>query len=151
MPTASATVHVAGAVASPGIVVVTPGARIVDAVTGAGGWTSEADLAGVNLAAVVVDGQMIVVPTPGQPGMVAGGAPGPGSGTAGGAAASALIDINTADVATLEGLPGIGPVLAQRIVDWRTDTGQFRQLEDLLAVPGIGSALVEEIRDLVTV
>lgn len=147
-PSASATVHVAGAVGSPGIVVVAPGARVVDAVAAAGGLSDAADVAGVNLARPVADGEMIIVPTPGQaaPALADGGAPGPDAATAPG-----RVDLNRASPAELEGLPGIGPVLAERIAQWRADTGPFASVDDLTAVPGIGPSILEGLRDTATV
>ncbi|MGF1661570.1 MAG: ComEA family DNA-binding protein, partial [Kineosporiaceae bacterium] len=151
--TASATVHVAGAVGAPGIVVVAPGARVVDAVAAAGGLADEADVAAINLARPVADGEMILVPVPGQEvPAAAGGGPVPGAPPPGsGAGPSGLVDVNTATAGELEQLPGIGPVLAQRIVAWREDTGPFASVDDLAAVPGIGPATLEELRDSATV
>jgi competence protein ComEA len=149
---ASATVHVAGAVGTPGIVVVAPGARVVDAVAAAGGLAAEADVTAVNLARPVTDGEMILVPVPGQQvPAAAGGGPGPGAVADGGSGASGLVDVNRATAGELEQLPGIGPVLAERIVAWREDTGPFASVDDLAAVPGIGPATLEELRDSATV
>jgi competence protein ComEA len=147
-PSASATVHVAGAVGTPGIVVVAPGARVVDAVAAAGGLSEGADVAGVNLARPVADGEMIIVPTPGQAvqAPAGGAAPGPGASTA-----PARVDINRASPAQLEDLPGIGPVLAQRIAQWREDNGPFASVDDLTAVSGIGPVILEGLRDAATV
>lgn len=144
---ASVTLHVAGAVASAGVVVVPGGSRVVDAVAAAGGADPVADLSAVNLARPVVDGEMVVVPTPGQqvPPVAGPGAAGAGE------PADRRIDLNTATAAEFEGLPGIGPVLSERIVAWREDTGPFGSVEDLSAVPGIGEALMAQVRDLVEV
>jgi competence protein ComEA len=162
VPSPSLTVHLAGAVATPGVVVVSGGSRVVEAVAAAGGLVEQADLTAVNLARPLVDGEMIVVPTPGQelpvapvPGSAAGSADGsppsvgPGAGAA--PAGPGPIDVNRATVAELDTLPGIGPVLAGRIVAWRDETGPFTSVDELLAVPGIGPSILEEIRDLVTV
>lgn len=134
-------VHVLGAVARPGLYVLDLDARLVDAVAAAGGTTDEADLAGVNLARVLADGEQIVVPTAGA------------SGEAPGAAAPAddRIDLNTADQAALETLPRIGPALAERIIAWREENGRFTSVDDLLAVPGIGEKLLAGIREGVRV
>lgn len=144
-------VHVVGQVAAPGLVELPSGSRVADAVAAAGGALPDADLAVVNLAAVVVDGAQVRVPAPGEPapapGQGAGGA-GPVSGAgAGGAAGGAQVDLNAATAAELEALPGIGPVLADRIVAWRTEHGPFADVESLEDVPGIGPALLAGLRD----
>ncbi len=130
-------VHVLGAVATPGLYVLDPGARLVDALAAAGGTTDAADLAAVNLARVLEDGEQITVPTVGA---------GP---DASGVASSGddRIDLNSADQAALETLPRIGPALAARIIAWREENGRFRSVDDLLAVPGIGEKLLAGIRD----
>lgn len=136
-PSGELYVHVLGAVEHPGLYVLDIDARLVDAVAAAGGTTDDADLAAVNLARVLADGEQLVVPVIGavqsQPGAVA-----PGDG---------LIDLNTADQAAIETLPRIGPALAERIVAWREENGRFQSVDDLLAVPGIGEKLLEAIRD----
>lgn len=147
VPAGELYVHVLGAVERPGLYVLDLDARVVDAVAAAGGSTDQADLAAVNLARVVADGEQIVVP-------VVGAAPAvepPGSGGAGGETSDGVIDLNTADQAALETLPRIGPALAERIVAWRDENGRFRSVDDLLAVPGIGEKLLEGIRDGVRV
>ncbi|MDT0165300.1 ComEA family DNA-binding protein [Actinotalea sp. AC32] len=146
-------VHVVGAVRSPGVVTLPTDARVVDAVDRAGGATEQADLAGVNLARTVVDGEQIAVPEvgasaggDGDPGLAGPGtAAGPSAGTAGGAGATAALDVNAASAVELEALPGIGPVLAQRIVDHREALGPFAAVEDLAAVSGIGPAVLERL------
>jgi competence protein ComEA len=138
-------VSVVGLVADPGLVTLPSGSRVADAVDAAGGLLPEADPASVNLAAVVADGQQVAV---GVPAAADGAAPAPE--TANGSAAG-VVNLNTADVATLDGLPGIGPVLAQRIVDHREQQGPFRQVEDLLDVAGIGPAILEHLADAVAV
>ncbi|MGI5187439.1 helix-hairpin-helix domain-containing protein [Promicromonospora sp. CA-289599] len=139
-------VHVVGEVAEPGLVTVPDGARVADALEAAGGTTRKADLTAVNLARTVVDGEQLYVPEPGEqvPGPAAPGAGGPGTG---GGSTAATVDINTADVAALETLPGIGPAIAQAIVEWRTSNGQFASVDELEDVPGIGPATLAEIRD----
>ena len=155
---ADVVVHVIGQVAAPGVVRLPPGSRVVDAVQAAGGPGPGADLAGLNLARAVEDGEQIVVPTPGE--VAAGqGAPTEANGGAGGGAtgdpaeggADRLIDLNTADLSALDALPGIGPVLAQRIVDWRAEHGRFTAVEELGEVAGIGETLFGRLRDLVRV
>jgi len=149
-PTPLLIVHVAGQVQQPGIVRLTPGARVVDAVEAAGGATDEADLAAVNLARQVIDGEQVYVPLPGESPPASAAGPGPsqpgGAGSSGG-----VIDLNTADAATLVALPGVGPVLAQRIVDWRTEHGRFTSVDELGEVSGIGEKLLAGLRDKVSV
>ena len=143
-------VHVLGAVAAPGLVELAPGARVVDAVAAAGGFTADADPAGVNLARPVVDGEQLVVLAVGQ-------APPPGSGAAGDAAAGGSVQgagdgtvhLNTADLAALDTLPRIGPALAQRIIDWREANGPFTSVDQLLEVAGIGDAVFSGLADKV--
>jgi competence protein ComEA len=153
-PTVSIRVHVVGAVAAPGVYTLESGARIIDAVQAAGGMTAVADAEGVNLADRVADGQQVRVPLVGaapQPSLTP--MP-PGEGSSGAATASGAatrINVNAASAVELEQLPGIGPVLAQRIVDYRRDKGPFAAVEDLLQVQGIGDAILARIRDLVTV
>lgn len=160
-------VHVAGSVVSPGIVRIRPGSRVADAVEAAGGATPDADLRLVNLAATLEDGNMVVVPVQGDTAGGAGGSPaaetgvagavaGPGSGMAGELSGGAgteggTVNLNTAGEAELQTLPRIGPVLAARIVAWRTDHGRFARPEDLDAVPGIGEAMLSALLPLVTV
>lgn len=147
-PSAVVVVHVAGAVEHPGVVELLPGTRVDEAIAAAGGATDAADLDALNLAAPVVDGQQVYVPEEGesaQPAAVSGGA-GASTTSAGG-----LVDLNDADLAALDTLPGIGPALAQRIVDWRTEHGPFASVEALTDVSGIGPATMERLRDLVTV
>ena len=138
-------VSVVGSVARPGLVTLPDGARVADAVAAAGGLLPDADPASVNLAAVVSDGQQVAVGLPGA--AVVGGAA-DGSGAAGGAGP---VDLNAATAADLDALPGIGPVLAQRIVEHRERNGPFRSVEQLDDVPGIGPATYAELAELVTV
>lgn len=138
-------VHVVGAVAAPGLVTVPEGSRVADALTAAGDATPDADLTGVNLAREVVDGEQIVVPRPGEA-VVA--APGP---AAVGGTSDGPVDLNAADETALDGLSGIGPVLAARIVEWREANGPFTTVEELGEVSGIGDALLARLRDQVRV
>ncbi len=149
-------VHVAGAVTRPGVVAVPAGARVVDALAAAGGPRPDADLDRLNLAAVVGDGQRVAVPVLGAPPppLVDGG----GADPAGVADPSAApdgpppkLDLNAATAADLEALPGIGPVLAQAILDHRRRLGRFRSVEDLLGVRGIGERRFADLRDRVRV
>ena len=130
-----------GSVARPGLVTLPTGSRVADAVDAAGGLAPDANAGSVNLAAVVTDGQQIVV---GAPGGASAGADG------GTAAPSGKLNLNTATAAELDALPGVGPVLAQRIVDHR-DQGPFTSVDQLDDVPGIGPARAAELAELVTV
>ncbi|MGI9667238.1 MAG: ComEA family DNA-binding protein [Acidimicrobiia bacterium] len=127
------TVHVSGAVLRPGLVVVPPDARVADAIAAAGGASHDAVLDSVNLAEPVRDGGRISVPRAGDA-------------VGGGTSTEAGVDVNTASQSDLTQLPGVGPVLAQRIVDHRTDAGLFRTVEDLLDVAGIGEAKLATMR-----
>lgn len=128
------TVHVAGAVRRPGLVQVTQPARVADAIASAGGALPEADLHQINLAAPLVDGQQLLVPSESAP----AGSPGDGR-----------VRVNVADAVELQELPGVGPVLAQRILDHRNEHGPFVAVEDLLEVPGIGEGKLAALRDAV--
>jgi competence protein ComEA len=143
-------VHVVGEVAAPGVVALPAGSRVAEAVAAAGGALPGADLSAVNLAAEVVDGAQVRVPAPGE--VADPGAEGTvGSGGAAAGAADGAVDVNRADAAGLQTLPGIGPVLAERILAWRSEHGAFATPEDLLDVPGIGPALLARIADRVRV
>jgi competence protein ComEA len=160
-PTATATatgvllVHVVGQVRRPGVVRLPSGSRVLDAVTAAGGAMPSADLNHLNLARVLADGEQIVVPKPGEAVPGVAGTQGAGAGSAGqgsaSAAAGALVNINTADAAALDALPGVGPVLSQRILDWRTAHGRFSTVDELGEVSGIGDKLLAQIGPKVTV
>ena len=142
-------VHVAGAVARPGIVQLEAGDRIGDAVTAAGGPTDEADLHRLNLAAPVADGLQIRVPVEGEV-VSPVGVPAPGSATVGnqgGSATEVPVNVNTAGAAELETLPGIGPSLAAAIIEWRAANGPFLAIEGLLSVTGIGPAKLAGLAD----
>lgn len=142
-PTPEVVVDVTGWVKDPGVYRFGPGARVIDAVERAGGARDGADLSLLNLAAPLVDGQQILVPKEGQ---VPGGTTGATTGGSGG-----LINVNTADAATLETLDGIGEVLAGTIVEYREQNGPFTSVDQLEDVPGIGPSTLEAIRDQVTV
>ncbi len=142
-------VHVVGEVRRPGLYRLRDGARIADAVRRAGGATRGADLAGVNLAAPLVDGIQILVPGRATEAPSGGGAAGTGSST-GGAETGLKVSLSSATVDQLDELPGVGPITAQKIVDYRSEHGPFASADDLDAVPGIGPTRIEQLRDLVT-
>lgn len=134
-------IDVGGRVRRPGLVTVPIGSRVADAVRAAGGALHPGDLALLNLAAKVSDGQLLLVGVPGA----AAAAADPASG------ASGPVNLNTATTDQLDSLPGIGPVLAQRIIDWRTAHGSFHSVRDLDQVSGIGDSIYAELEPLVTV
>lgn len=139
-------ISVVGRVARPGLVRVPDGARVADVLDAAGGAVPGTDLIGLNLARKVADGEQVfvgVTPPPGQPadGAPAGG-PEPGA---------AVLDLNTATLAQLDALPGVGPVTARRILDWRAEHGRFTSVDQLREVGGIGEAKFAQLRDLVRV
>jgi competence protein ComEA len=138
-------VHVVGAVRRPGLYRLADGARIADALRRAGGATRKADLSLVNLAAPVADGTQIVVPRRAPPPEAGGTAE--ASGDTG--STSGPVHLNTATVEQLDELPGVGPVTAQKIIDYRAQHGAFSSVDDLDAIPGIGPARLEQLRDLV--
>jgi competence protein ComEA len=137
VPDSRLLVHVAGEVHRPGVVRLAPGTRVVDAIEAAGGATRSAVLAGINLAAPLIDGSQIIVPS----------ALDQRSGSSG----DGLVHVNTASTVELETLPGVGPVMAGRIVSHREQHGQFAVLEDLLDVPGIGEATLARLRPLIRI
>ncbi|MDT0195930.1 helix-hairpin-helix domain-containing protein [Arthrobacter sp. AB6] len=147
----SVVVHVAGAVARPGVVQLPAGSRVHEAVAAAGGGAPGADLNRLNLALAVEDGQKIHVPREGEAVPAAGR---DGAGQDGGSSATAAegkINLNTAGVEELDALPKVGPVLARRIVDWRKEHGAFKSVEELDAVDGVGPKMLEALLPLVTV
>lgn len=146
-------VHVAGAVASPGVYELDRGDRVDTAIGAAGGPTAAADLDGLNLAAVVADGQRVYVPVAGEvdPASVPSGGGAAVPAGDGGVAPSGPIDLNTASAEQLQSLPGIGPATAAAIVDDRARHGPFAAVGDLERVPGIGPAKLAAVADLVTV
>jgi len=135
-------VHVSGAVVKPGLVSVPEGSRIADALAKAGGAAADADVSRLNLAKRVNDGEQVYVPKIGESVSAAVG-PNP--------APSGKININTATVEELDTLPGIGPSIAQRIVEYRQANGPFKRIEDLTNVRGIGASLFDQIKDKLTV
>ncbi|WP_420753513.1 helix-hairpin-helix domain-containing protein [Rhodococcus sp. O3] len=149
-------VSVVGLVAAPGLVTLAPGSRVADALTAAGGALPGADLTGINLAQRVADGDQIVVgavppdpPPPASSVSSAGTGVGSPAPTSGGAAGP--VNLNTADEAALDALPGVGPVTAAAIVAWRDENGPFTDVEQLGEVDGIGPARLARLRTLVTV
>ncbi|MDG4827629.1 ComEA family DNA-binding protein [Asanoa sp. WMMD1127] len=141
-------VAVAGKVRKPGLVRLPAGARVADAVEAAGGATPGTDLSTVNLARRLTDGEMVLVGVTPPP----GSAPDPSAGgPAVGGAGDGKVNLNTATLAELDSLPGVGPVLAQRILDHRTAKGGFKSVGDLRNVDGIGASRYEDLKDLVTV
>lgn len=144
-------VHVVGAVPRPGVYEFPKGARVRDAILAAGGLLTDADVGIINMAALLQDGQRLEIPslsgTPGTPSAVttpaAGTTPAPSSGD--------LININTASLVQLDSLPGIGPTIAQHIVDYRTEHGPFQSINDLMNVAGIGATTFEKLKNLITV
>ena len=136
-------VHVAGAVLQPGLYRLAEGSRVNDAIAEAGGARPKAALDLVNLAAPVADGQQVVVPVRGS--ASATGSPGALEPVA----AGGMVHLNSATIEQLDELPGVGPVTAQQILDFRTANGAFRSVDELDAVPGIGPARLEQLRPLV--
>ena len=143
-------VHVAGAVVTPGVVQLTAGSRVIDAVEAAGGGLPNADLDRLNLAAKVVDGERVLVQHVGDPPAAVDATGSTGDTSVGGVPAGPL-NLNTATQAQLEQLPGIGPALAQAIVAERTRKGGFRSLNELREVRGIGERRFADLKNLVTV
>lgn len=150
-------VHVIGAVPRPGLYEFAEGARVQDAIDAAGGLLASASVDTINLAALLEDGQQLNIP------FKAGEEPTtsnssddtslvlPGATEASSSGSSQdLININTASVEELDSLPGIGPTIAQRIIDYRDENGPFQTIEDILNVSGVGPSTFEQIKDLIT-
>lgn len=148
-PSGDVVVHVVGRVRRPGVRSLPAGSRVADAVDAAGGATGGADLSAVNLARVLVDGEQVRVPAEGEAPVAPPASPGGGASGGSSGAPAAPVSLSTADAGTLDGLPGIGRVLAQRIVDWRTAHGRFSSVDELAEVSGIGEKLLEQLRPLV--
>ena len=146
---AALVVHVVGAVRRPGLYRLRDGARVATAISRAGGATRGADLAALNLAAPLVDGIQVLVPPR------AARVKGPASESSGGGASSGTapgppVSLSSATIAELDELPGVGPITAQKIVDYRLEHGPFGSVDDLDVVPGIGPTRIEQLRELVT-
>ena len=147
-PAAELVVSVVGRVVRPGVVRVPDGARVADALDAAGGPLPETDLTALNLARRLGDGEQLLVGIAAPPGVPAD------SGAAGAPAAAggtSAVDLNAATLEQLDTLPGVGPVTAQRILDWRTANGRFTAVEQLREVDGIGEARYAKLKDLVRV
>jgi competence protein ComEA len=148
-PPTQVVIDVVGAIRRPGLYRLSEGARIADALARAGGATRKADLSLVNLAAPLADGQQVIVP---RRGAAAGAAPAPAGAAATPGAPGATagpVHLNTATLEQLDSLPGVGPVTAQKILDYRTEHGPFTSVEELDAVPGIGPSRMDQLKDLV--
>jgi competence protein ComEA len=143
-PAGLVVVAVTGRVQHPGLVRLPAGARVADAIDAAGGVLADTDLSSVNLARKLADGELVAVGVTPPPQAISGGQPDAGTG-------SGPLNLNTATAAQFEALPGIGPVLAQHIVDYRTRHGQFRSVDELRQVDGLGTARFNQIKPLVTV
>ncbi|MBC7518838.1 MAG: helix-hairpin-helix domain-containing protein [Microbacteriaceae bacterium] len=135
-------VHLVGAVNRPGLYQLRAGSRAIDAVAAAGGFAADADQAPLNLARLLSDGEQIVVTVIGQST--------PAQHSDVNASAEAKVNLNTADAAALDTLPGVGPATAKDILDWRKKNGRFSSLEDLLSVGGIGEKTFAQLKDRVT-
>jgi competence protein ComEA len=140
-PASVLVVDVAGAVRRPGLYRLRQGSRIADAIARAGGPTARGETTLVNLAAPLADGEQVLVP--------GRGAAGAAGGLGGGSSSSAPVDLNSATAEQLDALPGIGPVTAQKIVDYRQEHGPFTSVDDLDAIPGIGPARIANLKGLV--
>jgi competence protein ComEA len=141
-------VDVDGEVRRPGVVELADGDRVIDALEAAGGVLRRGDTGALNLAEVLLDGQQVVVPRRGDS---TDATTDPASGASTDAPTDALVNLNTADEAALDTLPGIGPVLAAAIVEWRTQNGGFTSIEQLQEVSGIGPTTFAELAPLVRV
>ena len=146
-------VDVDGAVVRPGVYRLKDGARVSQAIDAAGGLTAEADVTGINRASKITDGQKIYVPTVGeqQAAAAVGGAESGAATTLGAGSSSGLVNINTASAAELQTLSGIGPSMAQSIIDERTQNGAFASVDDLMRVSGIGEKKLAKIKDCICV
>jgi len=139
-------VHITGAVPRPGVYALPQGARVQDAISAAGGFLAEAEKTQINLARLIEDGEKLDVP------YIEGASPViPTPGATVLAASTELININTASIAELDTLPGIGATTAQKIIDYREQNGPFINAEDIINVQGIGTVTYERIKDLITV
>jgi competence protein ComEA len=135
-------VHVAGKVLRPGLVRAPAGSRVADVLALAGGPLPGVDLTSLNLARPVTDGEQILVGLP----SIAGSSAGNPTSTPGASSPDGPVDLNTATLAQLDALPGVGPVLAQRILDWRTEHGRFTTIDQLQEVPGVGPKKFDSLK-----
>lgn len=138
-PGGAVVVDVAGKVRRPGVATLPAGSRVVDAIRKAGGARAGVDLTSLNLARVLVDGEQILVGVTPAPGVAASASSQPGAGS------GALVNLNTATLEQLDGLPGVGPVTAQKILDWRSAHGAFTAIDELLEVDGIGEKTLADM------
>ena len=151
-PGAQLVIHVVGAVRRPGLYRLPQGSRYDDAVEKAGGATRKADLALINLAAPLSDGIQVVVPTRAPAAAPGAGGSGSGAASLGGAGSSAAagpVHLNTATLEELDALPGVGPVTAQKILDYRQEHGAFTSVDQLDDISGIGPKRLASLRDVV--
>jgi competence protein ComEA len=139
-PAGSVVVDVAGKVRRPGVTTLPAGSRVIDAIRKAGGARAGVDLTSLNLARILVDGEQILVGRSAAPGVAASA-----STQAGGVAGGALVNLNTGTLEQLDGLPGVGPVTAQKILDWRAAHGAFTAVDELLEIDGIGEKTLAEM------
>ncbi|MPZ81241.1 MAG: ComEA family DNA-binding protein [Actinophytocola sp.] len=140
----SIVISVVGRVASPGLVTLPGGARVADALKAAGGPAAGVNLSGLNLARRLTDGEQIYVGVPTPP-----NAEPPGAASGNGRPGAERVDLNSASLMSLDTLPGVGPVTAQRIVDWRTEHGRFSSVEQLREIDGIGPSRFAKLKDMV--
>ena len=140
-------VYVAGAVNRPGVVQLAEGARAKDAVDACGGFLPTADMNGVNLAQKLKDGMQVTVPEKSPQGTAAQGAAGGAQAGAAKSLPEGMVNINTADEKELDKLPGVGPAMAKRIVEYRTENGAFQAPEEIKRVKGIGDTKYEKMKD----
>lgn len=138
-------VDVAGKVRRPGVFTLPAGSRVIDAIGRAGGARAKVDLSGLNLARVLADGEQVLVGQEPAHGVAAGAASAPGAPSAGG-----LVSLNTASLEQLDGLPGVGPVTAQKILTWRQQHGSFASVDELLEIDGIGEKTLADLAPMVT-
>lgn len=150
-------VHVVGAVPRPGLYEFAEGARVQDAIDAAGGLLASANVDAINLAALLTDGDQLVIPykdgeepveAPAEPELPSSSTPENGSSNS---ENIDLININTATLEELDSLPGIGPTIAQRIIDYRDENGPFTGIDEIMNVPGVGPSTFDEIKDLISV
>ncbi len=144
-PGATVVVDVAGRVRRPGVFTLPAGSRVIDAIGRAGGVKVKVNLSALNLARVLVDGEQVLVGQAPAPGVAAGAASAPGAPPAGG-----LVSLNTATLEQLDGLPGVGPVTAQKILTWRQQHGSFSSVDELLEIDGIGEKTLADLAPMVT-